>query len=85
MKRTDELKGFDRLDIDSKSIILQFRGTKVASVKYYNYRATLYSYNGLLIEEYYDTESKEIARICSVQEDDLKKYLDKINLTDLLH
>jgi hypothetical protein len=79
------MKGFENLDIDSKSIVLRHKGQIVASIKYYNYRATLYYFNNLMVEEYYDTESKEIARICIATESDLKKYLEKISLTDLLH
>jgi hypothetical protein len=78
------MKGFDKLDIDSKSIVLHYNGQMIASVRYYNYRATLYSFSNALIEEYYDTETKEVSRICTAQPQDLKKYLDKIDLTDLL-
>ena len=78
------MKGFERLDIDSKSIMLHYNGVKIASVRYYNYRATLYSFNDLLIEEYYDTESKEIARICTADSSDLKKYIEQVDLADLL-
>jgi hypothetical protein len=78
------MKGFDKLDIDSKSIILHYNGRKIASVIYYNYRTTLYTYNGMLVEEYYDTESREICRICPVNDEDLKKYLIKIDISDLL-
>lgn len=78
------MKGFDKLDIDSKSIMLHYNGQKIASVLYYNYRVTLFSFHHLLIEEYYDTETREISRICSAKEQDLKKYLEKIDITDLL-
>jgi hypothetical protein len=77
------MKGFDKLDIDSKSIFLHFNGLKLASVIYFNYRATLYQINDSLVEEYYDTESKEISRICSAENADLRKYLDKIDISDL--
>jgi hypothetical protein len=78
------MKGFEKLDIDSKSIILHYNGQAIASVIYYNYRATLYLFNELLIEEYYDTETKEISRICTANNHDLRKYLEKIDITDLL-
>jgi hypothetical protein len=78
------MKGFDKLDIDSKSIVLHYNGSMLASIIYYNYRATLYAFGNLLIEEYYDMESKEVSRICTAQEQDLKKYLEKIDLKDLL-
>jgi hypothetical protein len=78
------MKGFDKLDIDSKSIMLHYNGNMLASVMYYNYRATLYAFSNLLIEEYYDMESKEVSRICTAQQQDLKKYLEKIDLSDLL-
>lgn len=77
------MKGFDKLDIDSKSIMLHYNGKMLASVKYYQFRVTLYSVRNALIEEYYDTESKEITRISTAQPYDLKKYLAKIDLTDL--
>jgi hypothetical protein len=78
------MKGFDKLDIDSKSIVLHYNGRMIASVIYYNYRATLFAFGNLLIEEYYDTEIKEISRICTAQDQDLKKYLEKIDITDLI-
>jgi hypothetical protein len=78
------MKGFDKLDLDSKSIMLHYNGQMLASVKYYNYRVTLYSVRNALIEEYYDTETKEISRISTAHAYDLKKYLDKIDIADLL-
>jgi hypothetical protein len=79
------MKGFDKLDIDSKSIMLHYNGQLLVSVDYYNYRVSLFAFHDRLIEEYYDTETKEVSRICSAQPADLKKYLDKIDLTDLVH
>jgi hypothetical protein len=81
--RENDMKGFDKLDIDSKSIILHYNGQPIASIAYYNYRATLFLYNDLLIEEYYDTETKEISRICTATTQDLKKYIDQIDISDL--
>lgn len=78
------MKGFDKLDIDSKAIMLHYNGQIIASVPYYNYRVTLYNFGARLIEEYYDTETREVSRIASATEQDLKKYLDKINISDLL-
>jgi uncharacterized protein YutE (UPF0331/DUF86 family) len=78
------MKGFDKLDIDSKSIMLHYNGRMIASVIYYNYRATLFAFGNLLIEEYYDTETKEISRICTAHDQDLKKYLEKIDISDLI-
>ena len=77
------MKGFDKLDIDSKSIVLHYNGRAIASVQYYNYRVTLFSFHSRLIEEYYDTETKEISRICTAKAFDLTKYLDKIDISDL--
>jgi hypothetical protein len=77
------MKGFDKLDIDSKSIFLHFNGRRIASAIYFNYRVTLYVADDKLVEEYYDTESKEIVRICTADSGDLRKYLDKINIEDL--
>jgi hypothetical protein len=77
------MKGFDKLDIDSKSIMLHYRGQMITSVKYYNYRVTLYAFSNRLIEEYYDTETKEVSRICGATDHDLRKYLDDIDITDL--
>lgn len=77
------MKGFDKLDIDSKAIMLHYNGRVVASVIYFNYRVTLFSFNSKLIEEYYDTETKEISRICTAKPFDLNKYLDSIDISDL--
>jgi hypothetical protein len=77
------MKGFDKLDIDSKSIMLHYRGQMITSVKYYNYRVTLYAFSDRLIEEYYDTECREVSRICNATDQDLKKYLEKIDISDV--
>jgi hypothetical protein len=77
------MKGFDKLDIDSKSIVLQSTGRAIATVKYFNYRVTLYSFSSALIEEYFDTETKEISRICTARPFDLNKFLDCIDISDL--
>jgi hypothetical protein len=78
------MKGFDKLDIDSKSIVLHFEAQVMASVRYYNYRVTLFYFEDKLVEEYYDTETKEISRICSAQSSDLNKYLRQFDISDLL-
>jgi hypothetical protein len=78
------MKGFDKLDIDSKSIMLHYNGQMIASIIYYNYRTTLYTFNNTFIEEYYDNETREISRISTANEQDLKKYIEKIDITDLL-
>jgi hypothetical protein len=81
----NDMKGFDKLDIESKSIMLHYNGQMVACVDYYNYKVTLFAFHNKLIEEYYDNESGEVSRICTAQPADLKKYLDKIDIMDLLH
>jgi hypothetical protein len=78
------MKGFDKLDIDSKSIMLHYNGRMLASVKYFNYTVTLFSFQNSFIEEYYDTETKEVSRICTAQSGDLKKYLHEIDISDIL-
>jgi hypothetical protein len=77
------MKGFDKLDIDSKSIMLHYNGRMLASVNYFNYRVTLFAFQHSLIEEYYDTESKEVSRICTARIQDLKKFLDHIDISDI--
>ena len=79
------MKGFDKLDIDSKSIMLHYNGIMLASVKYYNFRVVLYSIRSSLIEEYYDTVSKEITRISTAHPHDLKKYLVNIDISGLFN
>lgn len=78
------MKGFDKLDIDSKSIMLQYNGQMLASVNYYNYKVTLFAFQHSLVEEYYDTEIKEVSRICTAQPQDLKKFIDEIDISDLM-
>lgn len=78
------MKGFDKLDIDSKSIVLQYNGRPVTSIIYYNYRTTLYAYKSMLIEEYFDTETKEITRISVASSDDLRKYVEHVDLDTLV-
>ena len=78
------MKGFDKLDIDSKSIMLHYNGHMLASVAYYNYRVTLFAFQSALIEEYYDTETREVSRICTANPQDLTKFLDRIDISDLL-
>jgi hypothetical protein len=77
------MKGFDRLDLDTKSIMLYYNGTLITSVRYYNYKVTLYALDNELIEQYYDTETKEITQISMTTDHDLKKYLVLIDISDL--
>lgn len=78
------MEGFDKLDIDSKSLLLHYRGRILTSIGYYNYKVTLHIFQGELVEEYFDTETREISRICNAKDHDLKKYLDQIDISDLL-
>ncbi|HYC86704.1 MAG TPA: hypothetical protein VEB86_15835, partial [Chryseosolibacter sp.] len=63
---------------------LHYNGHMLATVDYYNYKVTLFAFHDKLIEEYYDSETKEVSRICTAQPADLKKYLDKIDINDLI-
>jgi hypothetical protein len=44
----------------------------------------LHSLGQAFIEEYFDTEQKKVTRISEANDQDMFKYLSKIELTDLV-
>lgn len=51
---------------------------------YYHYMIRLHSLGQSFIEEYFDTEQKKVTRISEATDQDMFKYLSKIELTDLV-
>jgi hypothetical protein len=62
---------------------LQFlfeQGTFIESCSYYNYNFSLFSLNRSFIEVLRDVNTNKIIWIMDANDQDLKKYLDKIEL-----
>jgi hypothetical protein len=78
------MRGFETLDISSKREILKKESVMLFAMPYYHYMIRLYSLGPLFIEEYFDTEQRKVTRISQATEQDLLKYLAKIQLTDLV-
>ena len=53
------------------------------SVDYFQYTVKLYCWDGRFIEQYFDTEQREISRITLAGTKDLEKYMKDISLADL--
>ena len=58
-------------------------GKYLISIKYYNYRISLYSVGKEFFEIFYDPESNAIEKINMANEDDLKKFLNRININSI--
>jgi hypothetical protein len=78
------MRGFETLDITSKKEILKKESVLLFAMPYYHYMIRLHSLGKTFIEEYFDTEQKRVTRISEATEQDLFKYLSKIELTDLV-
>jgi hypothetical protein len=55
-------------------------GNHLISIKYYNYRISLYSVGKEFFEIFYNPESNTIEKINLATEDDLKKFLNRITI-----
>jgi hypothetical protein len=78
------MRGFETLDITSKREILKKESVLLFAMPYYHYMIRLHSLGRVFIEEYFDTEQKKVTRISEATEQDMFKYLSKIELTDLV-
>jgi hypothetical protein len=78
------MRVFESLDIISKIEILKKESVLLFAMPYYHYMIRLYSLGPVFIEEYFDTEQKKVTRVSEATEQDMFKYLSKIELTDLV-
>jgi hypothetical protein len=78
------MRVFEKLDLTSKREILKKESVLIFAMPYYHYMIRLHSLGHSFIEEYFDTEQKKVTRISEATEQDMFKYLSKIELTDLV-
>ncbi|HEY0740111.1 MAG TPA: hypothetical protein VGD40_01565 [Chryseosolibacter sp.] len=78
------MRVFESLDITAKREILKRESVLLFAMPYYHYMIRLHSLGQSFIEEYFDTEQKKVTRISEATEQDMYKYLSKIELTDLV-
>lgn len=78
------MRVFESLDITSKREILKKESVLLFAMPYYHYMIRLHSLGQSFIEEYFDTEQRKVTRISEATEQDMFKYLSKIELTDLV-
>jgi len=78
------MRVFETLDITSKREILKRESVLIFAMPYYHYMIRLHSLGQSFIEEYFDTEQKKVTRISEATDQDMFKYLSKIELTDLV-
>lgn len=78
------MRAFETLDLSSKREILKKESTLIFAMPYYHYMIRLHSLGSSFIEEYFDTEQKKVTRISEATDQDMFKYLSKIELTDLV-
>lgn len=78
------MRVFESLDFTSKSEILKTESLLIFAMPYFHYMIRLYSLGNSFIEEYYDTEQRKVTRISEAKDQDMFKYLSKIELTDLV-
>jgi uncharacterized protein YutE (UPF0331/DUF86 family) len=78
------MRVFESLDFTSKLEILKTECVLIFAMPYYHYMIRLYSLGNSFIEEYYDTEQRKVTRISEANDQDMFKFLSKIELTDLV-
>lgn len=85
MMETQEvvMKGFNRLELCFKRIVVKELGVFLMSTDFFNYTVELYSWDVFFIEQYYDNIQGSITRITLACDKDMDKYMDDISLADL--
>lgn len=77
------MKGFNNLELFFKKNFVRKNTKFLIATPYLHYTASLYAWNKFLIEQYYDNKQGEVTVITLARHKDLKKYIDKIDLSDL--
>jgi hypothetical protein len=74
---------FNTLTLEERCTALWYEGKFLDSVKYYRYKATLYSVGAFFVEVLCFQDSTEIETIEIVTQDSLTKYLNRIDVEAL--
>ena len=75
---------FNDLSLEQKQLLIEDLAIQIFSMEYYDHRIHLYSLNGLMIEAYYNIESKALDKIETVSYQNLDKYLSRILIDNLV-
>jgi hypothetical protein len=75
---------FNDLSLEHKNLLMEDIGEFLYSIEYYDHRIHLYTVNNMLVEAYYNIESKQLEKIVEMSYADLDKYLPRILIYDLI-
>jgi hypothetical protein len=76
-------ENFNILTLEERCRTLWYEGKYLDSVKYYRYKATLYSVGSFFVEVLCYQDSSEIERVEVAQDDTLVKFLNRIDIHSL--
>jgi hypothetical protein len=76
------MDGFENLSLEEKAKIACDEGIYMESITYYNATVNLYSWNKVFIEVYYHPATNEIERISIATDQDMNKYISRIDIKD---
>lgn len=76
------MKGFNSLDLYYKSDLLKQQANFLVTLEMTAFSVELYTWDRFFIEQYFD-EMHQVSRISIAGKDDLIKYLDAIDLSDI--
>jgi hypothetical protein len=74
---------FEKLDVMRKYEILRKEGTRILTISYQKFCVTLFLFNGVYMESYYNIDTLKVESINPAGFNDLSKYLDYITIYDL--
>lgn len=74
MKKMDKV-GFSLLSLDDKLLLIKTQAGYLTNIRLLENKITLYSYNGYLIEEYRNSESKKLIKIEPIMNPNEKERL----------
>jgi hypothetical protein len=74
---------FNTLSIEDRLAIVWDMGLYLDSVNYYRYKAYLYALGSFFVEIFYHQDSAQIEKVEIASEDNLIKYLNRIDINTL--
>jgi hypothetical protein len=74
---------FEKLDLMRKYETLRKEGTRILTISYQKFCVTLFLFDGVYMESYYNIDSLKVENITRASFNDLSKYLDYITIYDL--
>jgi hypothetical protein len=77
------MKTFEKLDVKGRYELLRREGERVLTVSFYNFCVTLYTFNGCLVESYFNIRSLKVEKVEVAQNADLAKYMEYITIHEI--